>query len=191
MPYKAKTNLTKAAIKQSFIKLLGEKPISQITIKDIADGCGFNRNTIYYHYDDLPALVEEIAIETAEQIISEHSDYNSLEDCIDSAVSFALEHRRSILNIYNSSNRNVYELYLMNICQSVVDSYIDTVFGSVPVDPEKRDILVRFYKCECFGQVIDWMNCSMSYNIKEQFHRLCELRSGFAEMLVERCRTDK
>lgn len=191
MPYKTKTDLTKKAIKESFLKLLCEKPISQITIKDIADGCGFNRNTIYYHYDDLPGLVEEIALEAAERIIKDYSDYSSLEACLDTAVSFALQHKREALNIYNSSNRNVYELYLMNICEHVVESYIETVFGDVPVDMEKREILVRFYKCECFGQIINWMNYGMNYDITEQFHSLCELRQGFAETLVERCRTDK
>ena len=49
MPYKAKSDLTKAAIKKSFLELLNEKPINQISVRDIAEGCGFNRNTIYYN----------------------------------------------------------------------------------------------------------------------------------------------
>lgn len=191
MPYKTKTDLTKKAIKESFLKLLCEKPISQITIKNIADGCGFNRNTIYYHYDDLPSLVEEIAVEAAERIIKEYTDYGSLEACLDTAVSFAFQHKREVLNIFNSSNRDVYELYLMNICEHVVECYIETVFGEVPVNKEKREILVRFYKCECFGQIINWMICGMNYDITEQFKALCELRKGFAETLVERCQTEK
>ena len=36
---------TKTAIRNSFIKLLNERPISQITIRDIVDDCGVNRNT--------------------------------------------------------------------------------------------------------------------------------------------------
>ena len=41
MPYKAKSDLTKAAIKKSFLELLNEKPINQISVRDIAEGCGF------------------------------------------------------------------------------------------------------------------------------------------------------
>ena len=96
MPYKAKSDLTKAAIKKSFLALLNEKPINQISVRDIAEGCGFNRNTIYYHYDDIPCLVEEIVIETAEKIISDYSDYHSLEACIDKMAEFALEHKRTV-----------------------------------------------------------------------------------------------
>ena len=190
MPYKAKSDLTKAAIKKSFLALLNEKPINQISVRDIAEGFGFNRNTIYYHYDDIPCLVEEIVIETAEKIISDYSDYHSLEACIDKMAEFALEHKRTVLNIYNSSNRSVYELYLMKVCGSVVENYLYTMFGDVKADPESREILVWFYKCECFGQIIDWLNCAMNYNISEQFSKLCKLREGFVDILVERCRIE-
>ena len=60
-----------------------------------------------------PALSRRSFIETAEKIISDYSDYHSLEACIDKMAEFALEHKRTVLNIYNSSNRSVYELYLM------------------------------------------------------------------------------
>ena len=46
------TNLTKKAIKESFISLLNERPYNKITVKDIVDGCGINRNSFYYHYHD-------------------------------------------------------------------------------------------------------------------------------------------
>ena len=38
MPYKAKSDLTKAAIKKSFLELLNEKPINQIRVRDIDEG---------------------------------------------------------------------------------------------------------------------------------------------------------
>lgn len=49
-------NFTKRAIRDSFVKLLNERPLSQITVKDIVDDCGVNRNTFYYHFRDIPDL---------------------------------------------------------------------------------------------------------------------------------------
>ena len=37
-------NFTKKAIKESFLKLLNEKPMSRITVRDIVEDCGINRN---------------------------------------------------------------------------------------------------------------------------------------------------
>ena len=47
-------NFTKKAIRDSLVKLLNEKPLSKITVRDIVDDCGVNRNTFYYYYPDLP-----------------------------------------------------------------------------------------------------------------------------------------
>ena len=54
------TSLTKRAIRASFLKLLNERPLNKITVKDIVEDCGINRNSFYYHYTDIPALAEEI-----------------------------------------------------------------------------------------------------------------------------------
>ena len=53
-------NFTRNAIKASFLKLLSQRPLNQITVKDIVEDCGVNRNSFYYHFEDLPALLEEI-----------------------------------------------------------------------------------------------------------------------------------
>lgn len=39
---------TKQAIINSFLKLLEETPLDKITVKDIVEDCGINRNTFYY-----------------------------------------------------------------------------------------------------------------------------------------------
>ena len=62
-------NFTKKAIEASFIKLLTERPISQITVKDIVTDCGINRNTFYYYFEDIPKLIETIVEEDAAAII--------------------------------------------------------------------------------------------------------------------------
>ncbi len=41
------------AIKEAFMRLLNRKPLDKITVKEIVEECGINRNTFYYHYDDI------------------------------------------------------------------------------------------------------------------------------------------
>ena len=73
---------TKTAIRDAFLKLLSERPLSRITVRDITDECGINRNSFYYHYPDIPTLIEEIFSEELSRIIREHPSINSLEDCL-------------------------------------------------------------------------------------------------------------
>ena len=65
------TSLTEKAIKESLLGLLEEKGLSEITVKDIVSSCGVNRNTFYYHFRDIPSLLEKIIEDDAEKIIEE------------------------------------------------------------------------------------------------------------------------
>ena len=59
---------TKQAIKNSFLKLLNERPLSRVTVKAIVEDCGINRNTFYYHFADIPSLATEIITERADSM---------------------------------------------------------------------------------------------------------------------------
>ena len=93
---KALANFTQKAIRASFIKLLNQKPLSQITIKDIVDDCGVNRNTFYYYFQDLPDLVETITKEEAQRVIQLYPAIDSIEQCLDALIDFALENRKAV-----------------------------------------------------------------------------------------------
>lgn len=179
-------NFTKMAIKATFIKLLNERPLNQITVKDIVEECGVNRNSFYYHFQDIPTLIEEIVIEEAERIIAEYPSIESLEDCLNVAMEFARKNRRAIRHIYNSANRAIYEQYLWKVCQHVVAAYGKAIFGDRPVKESDRDVMIRFYKCECFGMVMEWMDSGMDEGAQERIRRLCELRKGMAEEMLKR-----
>ena len=73
-------NFTKKAIKESFIRLLKERPLSKITVQVIADDCGINRNSFYYHFQDIPALIEEITLEEVDRLIEMYPEISSIEE---------------------------------------------------------------------------------------------------------------
>lgn len=85
-------NFTEREIKRSFIKLLNEKPLSKISVRDIVEDCGINRNSFYYHFQDIPALLEEIVSEQSAAIIQKYPQPDSLEECFRAAFEFALRH---------------------------------------------------------------------------------------------------
>ncbi len=114
------SSFTETAIKSSFLKLLDQKPLSSITVKDIVEDCGINRNSFYYHYHDIPSLLEEMITDEATKITSEYRTFDSIEDCLAATVDFALEHRRAVLHIYNSISRDVYEDYLWKILMHLI-----------------------------------------------------------------------
>lgn len=184
-------NFTKKAIKATFVRLLNEKPLNQITVKDIVEECGVNRNSFYYHFQDIPALIEEIVTEEADQIIAEYPTIDSLETCLNVALAFAMKNRRAILHIYHSVNRDIFEQYLWKVCRHVVSAYAAGIFADKPVGQEDRKLIARFYEEECFGMVMGWMSSGMKDGIQDDISRLCELRRGMVDEMIRRSLDEK
>jgi len=175
-------NFTKKAIKETFLALLDERPLNRITVKDIVEQCGINRNSFYYHFEDLPALIEEIIAERVQELIESYPTIDSLEDCFDAAISFVQKNKRAVLHLYNSVSRDVFERYLMEACRYVVTTYINSVPDGQ--GGREKETLIRYHKCACFGHVIDWLNSGMKDDISAYFHRIYEMKLGWEEEAI-------
>ena len=180
------TNLTKDLIKETFVSLLEQKPLTQISVKMIVEECGINRNSFYYHYQDLPALIEEMVREEADRIIEEYPTIESAETALYAVTDFASKNKKAILHIYNSVNRDIFEQYLWKVCDYIVDSYGKTLMKGKQVDEFDKEIIRLFYKSECFGIVINWLDRKMEPDVQKQISRFCELHRGMIEEMIER-----
>ncbi len=179
-------NFTKKAIKDTFIELLEDHPLSDITVKDLVEKCGINRNSFYYHYHDLPELIEEIVKEDAEEIIRKYPSVKSIVECYDAAIEFASQHRRAIMHIYKSVNREMFEGYLMEVCECLVRSYTNMVVSTESVNEGNIEIIVNYYKCVCFGLLIEWLNKGMKETDSQNFRKILVMRKDLIlELLRE------
>lgn len=181
-------NFTKRAIKEAFWKLLNQQPLSQITVRQIVEECGINRNSFYYHFQDIPALIEEIVLDAADTLIQKYPSIASIDEAVEAAFRFTLDNKKAVLHICNSVNRNIYEQYLMRICEYVITTYFDTVFGEEGISEKDRDTIILFIKCELFGLSIDWINTGMSENAIVKLKHLLSLCNGLISEMIERCR---
>ena len=182
---------TKKAIRDSFVKLLNERPLSQITVKDIVDDCGVNRNTFYYYFQDLPQLLETIVDEDAQRIIREYPAIDSIEECLNAIISFALDNRRAVMHIYHSINRDIYEQYQWRICEHTVRIYVDGILSDKNVTKQDRKLLIDYLKCVCFGLIVGWLEEGMQTDIQSRVRRICELKQGDFEQMIARCEKTK
>ena len=62
---------TKRAIMLSLLKLLKQKSVDKVTVKDICDECEINRNTFYYYFKDIYDVLNNIFMEEIEKNLRE------------------------------------------------------------------------------------------------------------------------
>lgn len=66
---------TKAALQQSLLKILINKPIDKVTIKELCDGAKLNRGTFYLHYTTPNDVLMEIEQQFIDENLSHVSPY--------------------------------------------------------------------------------------------------------------------
>ena len=149
---------TKRAIVDSFLKIAAKKPFDKITVRDIVDECGVNRNTFYYYFQDIYAVVEELC-ESEVFSLGEGNESDAL-----SAFSgvflrlcrFTLSYRRAVQNIYASMGRDGMEDYLFR----PFDTRLLNTVKSLSADPISEKRLLRFAglcRHMLVGIYIDWL----------------------------------
>lgn len=67
---------TKMMLTQSLVKLLHERPISKISIKEICETADINRSTFYAHYADQYDLLRQVVDETLQDINAYLDSFN-------------------------------------------------------------------------------------------------------------------
>lgn len=177
-------SFTKNAIKATFIKMLEERPLSTITVKELVEECGINRNSFYYHYQDLPSLIEEIIKEDADAIIEKYPSVNSVVECYDALVEFASKNKKALLHIFRSMNREVFERYLMETSKYFIQSYFTTITEEIMSESD-REILINYYKCICFGLIIDWLSSGMDDNYPVAVRKMFDLTKNYPTEIAE------
>ena len=162
MSHANKALFTKQAMYHALKKLITTKSINKITIKDITDTCGLNRQTFYYHFKDIYDLLEWSFQEefrfidsylqkpeyTWEEIFAGSVKYISQNKYICQCIVCGLARDQLILSLHNS----IYEIVRKIILHSLPKNQI----------PEKYlDFTARFYTYALSNYLFDWVKNGM------------------------------
>ena len=104
--------LTKKARIEAFVRLLEDRPLDQITVRDIVTECGVSRNTFYYHFGDVYALLEALLSQKMDQLLRERREGESGVVGLKRLFGYVARHQRIANHIYSSINPAVLEHYL-------------------------------------------------------------------------------
>ena len=172
-------NFTKQAIKAAFLELLDEKPLNKISVRDIVERCGINRNSFYYHFQDIPSLLGEIIVERTNELMAQYPTVDRIEEAFRASIDYAQKNRRAIMHVYNSVSRDTFEASVMRLCAYMTEQYLKSAYPDTGISDADRELLHRFIKCQLFGLCIDWMLGGMKPDTGEKMGRILELYRNF------------
>jgi len=175
---------TKKSIKDAFLGLLAHRPLGKISVRSIVDECGVSRNTFYYHFKDIPNLLEKTVLEGADEMIRSYPDPKDIDKCIDAAYQFARSNKKAIFHIYRSIDRRTFEDYLMYMSNHTAHTHAELLLKDKDVDEKDRDALIKFLRRHCFGACVDWIRSDMEdESVVDEYRRMMKLMVDFVSQM--------
>lgn len=174
---------TKNLIKEEFLKLLEERSFNSITISMISERCEINRNTFYYHYDDIYSLVKEILQDEIKKVDQEFNSSSSWENSLITASSFFMENKKAAQNLFKSIDKKDTDLYLYKICESVMTKYVENEcqVKNIRACEEDKALVIDFYRAALVGLLDKWVLDGMKKSPDKFIFRLGILFDGNIE----------
>ena len=172
------SQVTKRALEQSLKNLLLKKPLTKITINDIAEDCGINRMTFYYHFKDIYDLVEWSCTEDARKALEEKKTYDTWQQGFLQIFEAVRENKPFIMNVYRCIHREQVEAYLKPLVDNLLLGVIQEESTRLTVREEDKAFIARIYSYIFIGVMLDWIKDDMKTDPQEIVERLAVLLKG-------------
>lgn len=154
-------NHTKQIIEDSLKKLMLQKPLDKITIRDLTEDCGISRMTFYYHFKDIYDLVEWSCIADATRALEGKKTYDTWSEGLLQIFEAVYENKPFILNAYRCISRDQIESFLFHLTSDLIMAVVEEKAAGTEVSEENRRFIADFYKYSFVGIMLDWIKQGM------------------------------
>lgn len=183
---------TKLLIAASLRKLMKKKSLDKIKIREIVEDCGVNRQTFYYHFQDIYALVEWIYTYDGMQIFNEHKDDTDWATMIKSFFDYLEEHHEEVKCVVNSKAEKFFYSFVrekIGLCAKLV---VEHVSRGRTIDAHYKVFISEFYTFAVCDVVGNWMkNRNTTKMSSDELIHLFELTMlGNVDAALKRCEVE-
>lgn len=159
--------LTEKAMMAAFLKLLESRSMDKITVKDIIEEVGVNRNTFYYHFEDIYDLIDSIFHEEMKSVTAEVREDSTFESIMERAAQIILDNRAAIRHIYDSKSRDVIYKYLDKVTNTFINTLVRRKAEGTGVSEDGIMFITYYYSSATISHTLRWIERGMpDYNDK-------------------------
>ena len=168
----------KCSIKEAFIKLLNEKPLAQISVRMIVEECGINRNSFYYHFQDIYDLVEWACYGDAKKALKNKKTHDTWQQGLTQLLYAVRDNKPFIINVYNCVDKGQVEKYLKPLTDDLLLGVVEEESINVNVREEDKKFIAQVYSYCFVGIMLDWIKNDMKEKPEDLVERLALVLDG-------------
>ena len=157
-------NKTKVKIAESFIEAVSQNANRLVSVQEIAEKAQLNRQTFYYHFQDIRDLIEWICIDEVDNILEKKDECEKWEDKFLLIFRIMEEEKIFVKNIYYSVSVEVLRSNLYRLVYPIIYSEILEKSKGKNLREEDKKFITDFYKYSFVSIVLNWIDNGMHEN---------------------------
>ena len=181
--------MTKLALAQSLKQLMAEHTLNKITVKEIVNRCGVNRQTFYYHFRDIYDLLDWMFINEGQEFARRYPSIHTRDDgesAVRSMCTYLIENKTMIMNIYHSLGRELLDRYLCREMAKLLHGTLADRAKEYGASEEDLAFLIDFYKHAFVGSLLDWVQAGLPGEIDEIVLQFIPMLKGTFDSALKR-----
>ena len=163
---------TKLALANSLKKLLQKKFLDDITVKELVEDCEVNRQTFYYHFQDIYDLLHWFLEHETEQALQSAETW---QEALSLALRYIQENHVVIYHVYRSTGREGLDCHFYTLSRALVLRLLKLYAGSLELEEDDRNFLAEFYMFALSGTLLRWVSEDMKEDPQVLAGRLSRL----------------
>lgn len=150
---------TKKALAAALKRRMVNKPISKITVRELVAECGINRNSFYYHFEDIYALFKWMVESEAVEIVKQYDLMMDYHEVVSFVLDYVENNQYLLTNAYNAIGQAGLKRFLYLDFISCLGNLIDqgARMQGVELDADYREFLCAFYAEAIAGTLLDYI----------------------------------
>ncbi|WP_155285903.1 TetR/AcrR family transcriptional regulator C-terminal domain-containing protein [Lacticaseibacillus zhaodongensis] len=146
---------TKVQLADTLKMMMRTTPLDKITIDELTTKAGVTRNTFYYHFEDIYALLKWIYDQEIVSQMRAHAQIDEWHQAYQLLLDYIYDNREFCIASVHSVGRDLLERLLITVSSEMVQRVVTDADQELP--RVLADDIVNFYAIALVGQIIKWL----------------------------------
>lgn len=178
--------MTKKRMAASLKKLMSQTSLTNITVKDVVADCGVNRQTFYYHFQDIYELLGWIFRTEALDSIVDYKTYETWQLGFLKIFQYIEDNKAFCLNTFRSLGREHLEQFLNTVTFDLLHGVVEELSNGRNIAPDDKRFIANFYSFAFVGLLLQWLNTGIKEKPGDIVKKLSKLIEGDIGRAIEK-----
>ena len=163
----------KQTIAETLVKLLEQKSVDKITVKELVDACGISRQGFYYHFQDIMEVIEWITTQAIQRAVDVSLAAATPQEAVKAVILTLRKNGKLIQHLMASQRRAEIERLLVMSARTYLEKVLRAKAAGLTVKPSDLEAAIHFYSYGLVGMLVETLEQQIDADAAaDQFCRL-------------------